>query len=221
MLPKQLKQRGVDDPKKLPVYPYRDDALLLWNAIHEWVSNYLSLYYSLDEDVQNDTALQAWASEVQAFDGGRVLDFGEDGAIQTLNYLIDAATLIIFTASAQHGAVNYPQKDLMSYAPAVPLAGYMPASTLKGEVTEQDYLNLLPPLEQAQRQQKTLTLLGSIYYKKLGDYSQEHFPSQVKPLLQKFQKNLTRIEAIINERNLDRPTYDFLLPSRIPQSINI
>ncbi len=221
MLPKQLKQRGVDDPNLLPVYPYRDDALLIWNAIHQWVSDYLNLYYLTNQDVQNDTALQAWAAEVQAFDGGRVPDFGENGSIQTLNYLIDATTLIIFTASAQHGAVNYPQKDLMSYAAAVPLAGYMPASTLKGEVTEKDYLNLLPPLEQAQRQLNELTLLGSLYYKKLGDYSEGHFPAQVTPLLQKFHENLTQIEATINERNLHRPAYEYLLPSRIPQSINI
>ncbi len=221
MLPKQLKQRGVDDPNLLPVYPYRDDALLIWNAIHQWVSDYLSVYYSTNQDVQNDTALQAWAAEVQALDGGRVPDFGENGSIQTLNYLIDAATLIIFTATAQHGAVNYPQKDLMSYAAAAPLAGYMPASTLKGEVTEQDYLNLLPPLEQAQRQLNVLTLLGSIYYKNLGNYSPGHFPEQVTPLLDKFQKNLIQIEEIINDRNLHRPTYQYLLPSRIPQSINI
>lgn len=221
-LPKQLKQRGVDDPNLLPVYPYRDDALLVWNAIHQWVSDYLKLYYPTDNDVQQDAALQAWAAEAQAYDGGRVLDFGENGGIQTRNYLADAVTLIIFTASAQHGAVNFPQKDVMGYAPVVPLAGYLPASTLKNEVTEQDYLNLLPPLDQAQRQLNLLSLLGSVYYNKLGDYPQGYFTDpQVQPMLQAFQKNLQQIEDTINQRNLHRPSYEYLLPSRIPQSINI
>ena len=222
MLPKQFKQRGVDDPNLLPVYPYRDDALLVWDAIHQWVSDYLNLYYATDEDVQKDAALQAWAAEAQAYDGGRVSDFGEDGGIQTRDYLVDAATLIIFTASAQHAAVNFPQKDLMGYAAAFPLAGYLPASTLRGEISEQDYLNLLPPLDQAQRQFNLLSLLGSIYYNKLGEYPKEYFTDpQVKPLLQAFQSNLQTVEATINQRNLNRPAYEYLLPSKIPQSINI
>jgi arachidonate 15-lipoxygenase len=43
---------------------------------------------------------------------------GQDGRVQTQNYLAAAVTLIIFTASAQHAAVNYPQSFIMSYAPA-------------------------------------------------------------------------------------------------------
>jgi arachidonate 15-lipoxygenase len=222
MLPKQFQQRGVDDPKLLPVYPYRDDALLVWDAIHQWVADYLNLYYATNQDIQNDAALQAWAAEVQAYDGGRIRDFGEDGRIQTREYLVDAATLIIFTASAQHAAVNFPQKDLMGYAAALPLAGYLPASTLKGEVTEQDYLNLLSPLDQAQRQYNLLGLLGSVYYNKLGEYPQGYFTdSRVNSLLQGFQSNLQRVEHTINQRNLNRPAYEYLLPSKIPQSINI
>ena len=222
ILPKQFQQRGVDDPNLLPVYPYRDDALLVWDAIHQWVGDYLNLYYLTDEDIQKDTALQAWAAEISAYDGGRIPDFGENGGIKTLNYLNDAITLIIFTASAQHAAVNFPQKDFMSYAAAIPMAGYLPASTLKREVTEQDYLNLLPPLDQAQRQYNLLSLLGSVYYNKLGEYQQGYFTDQkVKPLLQAFQSNLQRVEDTIKQRNLHRPTYEYLLPSKIPQSINI
>lgn len=222
ILPKQFQQRGVDDPNLLPIYPYRDDALLVWDAITKWVSDYLNLYYITDEDIQQDTALQAWAAEISAYDGGRIRDFGEDGSIKTLNYLIDATTLIIFTASAQHAAVNFPQKDLMSYAAAIPTAGYLPASTLKREVTEQDYLNLLPPLDQAQRQYNILSLLGSVYYNKLGEYQQGYFTDQkVKPFLQAFQSNLQQVENTIKQRNLHRPTYEYLLPSKIPQSINI
>ncbi|KYC38121.1 lipoxygenase [Scytonema hofmannii PCC 7110] len=222
MLPKQFKQRGVDDPNLLPVYPYRDDALLVWDAIHQWVSSYLNLYYAKDEDIQKDAALQAWAAEAQSYNGGRVFDFGEDGGIKTRDYLVDAVTLIIFTASAQHAAVNFPQKDLMGYAAALPLAGYAPASTLTKEVGEEDYLKLLAPLDQAQRQYNLLALLGSIYYNRLGEYPQGYFTNpQVKPLLQEFQNNLKQVEATINQRNLKRPTYDYLLPSKIPQSINI
>ncbi len=222
MLPQQLKQRGVDDVNTLPIYPYRDDALLIWEAIHHWVSDYLGLYYATDAEVQQDKALQAWATEVQAPNGGRVIDFGEQGGIQTRDYLIDAATLIIFTASAQHAAVNFPQKGIMSHAPAQPMAGYLPASILRGEVSEQDYFNLLPPLEQAQHQLNLLNLLGSIYYNRLGDYPEGHFVDpKIKSLLQAFQAKLQQVEKTIQQRNQTRPVYEYLLPSLIPQSINI
>ena len=187
------------------------------------MSDYLHIYYNNDRDVQKDKPLQNWATEAGAYNGARVHDFGEkDGQIQTLDYLIDATTLIIFTASAQHAAVNFPQKDIMSYAPAVPLAGYQPASILKGEVGEQEYLNLLPPLEQAQEQLNLLYLLGSVYYTKLGYYECNHFQNPpVKTALGKFKKNLDKIETEITRRNRVEPSYEYLLPSRIPQSINI
>ena len=228
MLTEELKKRGVDDKNKLPVYPYRDDAILIWDAIREWVKDYLDLYYENDREVQNDEELQNWAIECKAYDGARVPGFGEDedGRIKTLEYLIKATTLIIFTASAQHAAVNFPQKDIMTYAPAVPLAGYQPLSVLKDKdkdkVTEQDYLNLLPPLKQAKAQLSLLYLLGSVYYTQLGDYPQNHFKNpRVKPVLEKFHQNLWDVETKIINRNRIGFTYEYLLPSKIPQSINI
>ena len=223
MLPNQLQKRGVDDTTTLPVYPYRDDALLIWDAIRQWVYDYLHIYYQNDGDVLNDTLLQRWAKEVSAYDGGRVPDFGQtDGHIETLDYLIDALTLIIFTASVQHAAVNFPQKGIMSYPPAVPLAGYQSASVLNGEVSQQDYLNLLPPLEQGQTQLNLVYLLGSVYYNRLGYYPHNHFQdSSVISALQRFQTKLEEIETIIDQRNQNRPKYEYLLPSKIPQSINI
>ncbi|MEM6404736.1 MAG: lipoxygenase, partial [Cyanobacteria bacterium P01_D01_bin.116] len=111
---------------------------------------------------------------------------------------------------------------IMSYAPAVPLAGYQPVSIVKGDVTEQDYFNLLPPLKQAEKQLNILQLLGSIYYTRLGDYPQNHFnDSCVKPALDEFQQNLLNVETTITQRNRNGFTYEYLLPSQIPQSINI
>ncbi|MFN6069425.1 MAG: lipoxygenase family protein, partial [Pseudanabaena sp.] len=54
LLPIALKKRGVDDPSLLPDYPYRDDALLIWEAISTWVKNYLSIYYANDNDIFKD-----------------------------------------------------------------------------------------------------------------------------------------------------------------------
>ena len=51
-LPQVLKDRGVDDPKKLPHFYYRDDALTLWGVIRDFVSEIVSIYYQSDEDIQ-------------------------------------------------------------------------------------------------------------------------------------------------------------------------
>ncbi len=223
MLPKQLQQRGVDDTNSLPIYPYRDDSILIWQAIHDWVNDYLTLYYADDAAVQQDANLQAWAQELIAYDGGRVIDFGEaEGRLQTLTYLTDAITLIIFTASAQHAAVNFPQKDIMSYAPAMPTAGYAELKDLGEHTTQADYFSLLPPLNQAQEQLKLLHLLGSAHFTQLGQYERHHFQdSNVHVPLERFQAHLDKITDIIYERNRNRPPYDYLLPKNIPQSINI
>ena len=51
-LPEVLKERGVLDANKLPGFHYRDDALRLWQAINEFITDILSIYYHSDNDIQ-------------------------------------------------------------------------------------------------------------------------------------------------------------------------
>jgi len=223
MFPKTLKSHGVGDSAQLPDYPYRDDGLLVWDAIKTWVSAYLSIYYTSDQQLLEDKDLQNWAQELVSDQGGRLKNFGEDasGAIKTLNYLIDAVSSVIFTASAQHAAVNFPQSELMSYAPAFPLALYSPAPTSSEE--QGNFMSMLPSLDRAQTQIEVVGLLGSVYYTQLGQYNKGHFKDpKVKSSLDKFQNRLRDIEIEISKKNSSRlMPYKFLLPSQIPQSINI
>jgi arachidonate 15-lipoxygenase len=223
MFPKTLTSHGVGDSAQLPDYPYRDDGLLIWDAIKTWVSAYLSLYYTSDQQLLEDQDLQNWAQELVSDQGGRLKNFGEDdlGGIKTLNYLIDAVSSVIFTASAQHAAVNFPQSQLMSYAPAFPLALYSPAPTSSEE--QGNFMSMLPSVDRAQTQIEVLGLLGSVYYTQLGQYNKGHFKdAKVKPYLGKFQNQLRDIEIEISKKNFSRlMPYKFLLPSQIPQSINI
>ncbi|MCM1983511.1 lipoxygenase family protein [Lyngbya confervoides] len=227
IIPDSFAARGVDNPAQLPDYPYRDDALLIWEAIHDWVTDYLGLYYDHDAAVQQDTEIQAWVSELVAAEGGHLTGIGEPGSgdpqILTRAYLANAIALIIFTASAQHAAVNFPQATYMTYGPNMPLAGYQPAPTKATGATVQDYLALLPPLDQAESQMNMTYPLGSLYYTRLGDYGAGYFVDpQVKAPLHKFQERLKQIEILIDDRNATRPTfYDVLHPAKIPQSINI
>jgi arachidonate 15-lipoxygenase len=61
-----------------------------------------------------------------------------------------------------------------------------------------------------------------VYYTRLGDYGDDYFTDPIiQNHLADFQQELLKIENEINERNKTRTPYEFLLPSKIPQSINI
>ena len=136
--------------------------------------------------------------------------------------LVELFTLICFTASAQHAAVNFPQASLMSYVPAAPPAGYSPLSLMQEGFSEDDFLRFLPPMDIAKSLLDILYLLSSVYYTRLGDYGNNYFTDPaIQNHLAKFQQELIKIEEEINERNKTRTPYEFLLPSKIPQSINI
>jgi arachidonate 15-lipoxygenase len=221
MLPRALADRGVADSEWLVDYPYRDDATLYWGAIHRWVSEYLSLYYPGDAEVAADPELSAWLAEIGAEDGGRISGFGTTGS-PTLGYLVEAVTMIIYTCSVQHAAVNFPQYDLMSYVPNMPLASYAPAPTTKKGATAADHLAMLPPLDIAELQMELGYMLGTVHYTTLGQYPEDYFEDpRVAAPLARFQFRLEEIGHVLDRRNAERMPYPFLAPSGIPQSINI
>jgi arachidonate 15-lipoxygenase len=223
--PDTLVDRGVADVAALPDYPYRDDALALWDAIHAWVTDYVGVYYPTDEDVVGDYELQAWIQELAT--DGKIQDIG-DGApgeparIATAAYLARLSTQVIFTASVQHAAVNFPQNTIMAFTPAMPLAAYAPFPAPEGQ-PETQILDVLPPLQMALLQQAVGTALGGVHHTTLGNYAGQLALRQVNDALLRFQRALQKIEEGIQaENHLGRRTpYATLLPSAIPQSINI
>jgi arachidonate 15-lipoxygenase len=214
-----FRRRGVDDTSVLPHYPYRDDALLHWDAIRDWVASYLRCFYRSDAEVAADVEVAGWLTEVSSKNGGRINGVEPT---RTLAELVDVTALVIFTASAQHAAVNFPQFDIMSYAPAMPLAGYAPAPTTKRVATKADYIAHLPPREEAVLQMNTGYMLGATHYTRLGGYEKGCLREpRLEELAGRFSAKLGEIEQTIAERNRNRRPYPFLLPSGVPQSINI
>jgi len=217
----------------------------LWDAMNRWITGYVDASYPQDEMVRNDVELRLWVREIQSpvainvvsrgqsviaeeqrdQPGGNLKPFGKNGAIETKEDLISFLTVVMFTATAQHASVNFPQIDMM-YIPNYPLALYdkLPAP---GTATERDLLNMLPTLDLASLQLEYLGFLGQIYYTQLGGYPSFQFAvdSKVHPAFNNFRKELVNIEKTIVQRNSDlkyRPyPYTHLLPSKIPMSINI
>lgn len=232
MFPASLEARGVAGADVLGDYPYRDDGRLVWSAIESFVGAYVAHAYASDAEVIADGELQAFVRQVGEYDardasgrtvGGGIRGVGEDGPrVSTRGYLTRMLTQIIWNGSAQHAAVNFPQADAMSYAPVYPLAlvGAVPAG---GDVREADYLAMLPMRESARDQLAILKLLGSVYHTRLGHYHEKPgwLFGSAHELANAFQRDLDAVERTITERNRTRRPYTALLPSRVPQSINI
>jgi arachidonate 15-lipoxygenase len=227
MLPDDLRARGVDDVDQLPDYPYRDDALLVWNAIVQWVGEYVAVYYASDSDVTGDYELRAWASELSL--SGKVKGFTP---ITTRSQLVSVVTAIVFNASAQHAAVNFPQSSVMTYAPFSAGAGGAAAPAGAAGQAESSWSQLLPARLAAQEQILLFHILGGVYYRLLGEYRDNAFPYLPVLLdpaitvaggpLDRFRAALAAVESTIRQRNLARTRpYETLLPSRIPSSTNI
>ena len=143
------------------------------------------------------------------------------GTIVTLQQLIDAATQIIFTCSAQHAAVNFSQFDYFGYPPNAPLAAYTKPDA-SASLDE-----MLPKPAQDLAQIELTFALSGILWSRLGSDDVIQFVDQGdRAVLHQFQADLRTIETEIQTRNRmrDRDTgidYPYLLPSQIPNSINI
>ena len=249
-LPTQLRQRGVG-AEHLPDFPYRDDALLLWQAIARYTQQFLQRYYADDHAVQQDLYLQAWAAELgEPLDVRPVQEFAQAPAwmppelsraagllledlptharvpgfpaqITSLSQVIELATHIIFTCAPHHAAVNFSQFDYLGYAPNAPIAAYCPPSSCTA-VSE-----LLPPRSQDLGQMELTFALSGIRWGRLGSSVHMGFTDPGdRRLLAEFQAELQSIEQQIGDRNRQRRDrdgvdYPYLLPSRVPNSINI
>ncbi|XP_061693847.1 polyunsaturated fatty acid 5-lipoxygenase-like isoform X2 [Syngnathoides biaculeatus] len=107
--PDMMKARGVDSEQELPCYFYRDDGYKVWEATRSFVSDVINIYYSGDEKVRGDEEIQAFIKDVCDYG---MKDFKHSGfprSLQSREELIEYLTVIVFTASAQHAAVNFGQ----------------------------------------------------------------------------------------------------------------
>ena len=239
--PARIEARGVDADQLPGVnFPYRDDGMLLWNAILRWVTGYLEVFYKDHQAVRDDKCISAWLQELKSDKGGKIkwiesLGFDSSNARDHLSQVVAS---IIFIASVDHAAVNFPQRTLMQFTGAFPLAIYASEEVVFNEDANfQDYMSLYPPIDIAHLQANVLQLLGGIRHTRLGHYDSgkptgQYFldkvgktygdSTEVVAALTGFQDELANIESEIKQRNKTRDfPYVEMLPSVIPQSINI
>jgi len=220
-LPIDLDVRGVKD---IPNYPYAEDGMDVWNAIHTFVSEYLDLYYNDDHAVQNDTEVQAWLAEMRDEKGGMMKGVPD---VHTKEMLARVATRVIFASGPQHSAVNYAQYECAASASNMPLALYRALPwdlrNWTDERAEAFHKEMLPPIEKAKEQLSTIVELTSFHYDQLGHYKEGDFKDElVEPIIQRFKETLAALDHTIEVRNSKRLVdYPFLQPKHILNSTSI
>lgn len=222
-LPRNLRLRGVDDRSILRDFPYRDDGLLFWNTLEDYVSQYIGIYYRSNRDVRQDFELQNWLQELRTpvSNGGLgVVSLPE--RLTNRDQLIDLLTQIIFIASAQHSAIAWTQYQYMAFIPNVPGSIYQPIPTEKGVFTDENSLtNFLPDVTPTFSQVNLMASIGTKRDPKaFTDFGVNSFqdPRAIK-VLTNFQRRLELIEKRILRRNKRRKEcYPGFLPSRMANS---
>jgi arachidonate 15-lipoxygenase len=220
---RMITDRGLGDRAALPDHPFRDDGEALWDLTLRFVSGYVDLYYSSDADVDEDNELQAFVAALLNPAEGGLHGLNSDDQLRTRAALRTFLTEVIWRASTYHAVVNYGVWPSMGFIPNMPMAVYAPPPRRRSGYTEDDLLQLLPPLELALRQLDDVFVVGHLRANRLGDYPPGTFADRrARPLVAALQTGLGALEAQIEARNRARAVpYTLLLPSNVTASVHI
>ncbi|XP_043929579.1 polyunsaturated fatty acid lipoxygenase ALOX15B-like [Protopterus annectens] len=147
-LPDDLENRGVKDLKN---YYYKEDGMLLWNAINEFVGNFVDFFYKTDNDVKKDSNLQDWVKEIFQHGFLERKASGIPSSLESKPAFKKYLTMVIFTCSAQHAAMNNGQFDIFAWVPNSPNTMRKPPPKRIEDVTEALIVQTLPEINVASR----------------------------------------------------------------------
>eukprot|EP01113_Clastostelium_recurvatum_P038710 TRINITY_DN581_c0_g1_i2.p1 TRINITY_DN581_c0_g1~~TRINITY_DN581_c0_g1_i2.p1 ORF type:complete len:1426 (+),score=307.82 TRINITY_DN581_c0_g1_i2:490-4278(+) len=202
-------------------YPYRDDGMLVWDSIHEYVRNYINMYYLTPNDVAADYEMHAWIAELMSPEGGNIRWLLRDDkpSVTDISDLVELCTQIIFLSGPYHASVHFSQITYFAHA-----EGTMPGALYRGKdgrILPGD--GMLPTKGKASLQALTFTY-GDMTYDKFADYARFKISGVegVRYLVQQFRDRLRKIDALMDIRNESRTLeFPYFKPSRIPNSTNI
>ncbi|XP_037112705.1 arachidonate 12-lipoxygenase, 12R-type-like isoform X2 [Syngnathus acus] len=221
-IPDNIDDRDLQD---LPNFYYRDDGLQLWNIIFEYVQRVIKYYYKSNDEVQRDSELQTWIGDIFKHGFLSQLQTGIPQNFTTVSELIKFATMVMFTCSCQHAAVNSGQYDYGGWMPNFPTTLQRAPPTKKGTTSKSTILETLPPINVTAQGMATVWLLSrqSSDFVPLGHYLEYHYTEKTLRQLQKdFKSDLDKLSITINNRNkgLEIP-YTYLDPKNVENSVAI
>ncbi|XP_034435258.1 arachidonate 12-lipoxygenase, 12R-type-like [Hippoglossus hippoglossus] len=221
-LPENIAARGMES---IPNYYYRDDGLKLWSIINSFVRGAVEYYYPSDADICKDTELQDWIREI--FTKGLLSNkaSGFPSSFHSIEELIRFITMVIFTVSVQHAAVNNGQFDYYYWTLNAALLLHKPPPTTKGQSSMETIMETLPNVGETVAISLLINQLSGKYSGviPLGQYPEKRFEEpELTQMIQEFQAELSKLGEEIAKRNSKlEVSYDYLHPSRIENSVSI
>ncbi|XP_007014892.2 PREDICTED: linoleate 13S-lipoxygenase 2-1, chloroplastic [Theobroma cacao] len=224
-LPADLISRGMatEDPTaphglRLAIkdYPFANDGLILWDAIKQWISEYVTYYYPKASLVESDEELQAWWTEVRTVGHIDKKDEPWWPVLKTPQDLIDTLTTIVWVCSGHHASVNFGQYAYAGYFPNRPTIARTKMPT--EDSTEEEWkffldnpeavlLECFPSQMQAARVMAVWDVLSS------HSPDEEYIGEKVEPswaenpvikaAFERFNGKLKELGRIVDERNAD------------------
>ncbi|KAK9539507.1 hypothetical protein VZT92_004608 [Zoarces viviparus] len=203
-IPDDIADRGLEH---VPKFYYRDDGLKLWDIIH----SHQRKCCKISDIFEHGFLSQAGTGIPESF--------------TTVAELVKFATMVIFTCSGQHSAVNTGQYDYGGWMPNTPISLQRPPPTTKGTTSEATMLQTFPDVNTTVQGMSTVWLLSrqSTDFVPVGQYPEEHFREKIPcKLMEDFQGELQVLSAVINVRNksLAAP-YTYLDPKVVENSVGI
>eukprot|EP00803_Ostreobium_quekettii_P004097 evm.model.scf_112.8 EVM.evm.TU.scf_112.8 scf_112:61810-67074(-) len=225
LLKRKLASRNPDGSLDLVLkdYPFAQDGLLIWDAIHAWTTEYLQIYYKSDADVLNDEELMNWWKDIKYEAHGDLVNpawkiadeqdvWPELAGVQDL---VGILTTMIWLASAYHAAMNFPQWDYLGYflnRPATCRREMPTEEELiphRGDKKAQDiFMDMMPKPSAVATNLSLVEILathGEDYDEPyLGTYEADRFADpEVAVALAKYKERLDKAEEEIKQRNAD------------------
>ncbi|XP_010512789.1 PREDICTED: lipoxygenase 2, chloroplastic-like [Camelina sativa] len=224
-LPADLIRRGLAEEDetaehglrlRIPDYPFANDGLMLWDALKEWVTDYVKHYYPDAGLIMLDEELQGWWSEVRNIGHGDKKDEPWWPALKTQDDLISIATTIAWVASGHHAAVNFGQYGYGGYFPNRPTTTRirMPVEEPTDEELKEFYeepekvmLKTFPSQKQATKVMVTLDLLSTHASDEeyIGEQPETSWTNDpvINAAFERLKGRLQYLEGVIDERNVN------------------
>lgn len=218
-----LAARGLLD---VPDFYYRDDALPLEQAIRNFVTAVVDVWYRTDEDVILDDELQSFCAEAAAEDGAAIPGF--PSRLPDRASLRELVTHLIFRAGPQHAAVNNGQFDAYGWIPNTPGAlSAPPPEDAEAAIAEKALWKAMPERTAALAQMGMVWVLSrptrrTILHEGEAAVFDPALCAEATEAVAAFQRRLQQISDRIRARNetLDVP-YRYLDPYNVSRSTDI
>ncbi|KAL9255426.1 Linoleate 13S-lipoxygenase 2-1, chloroplastic-like protein [Drosera capensis] len=225
-LPADLISRGlaVEDPSaphglKLTIedYPFANDGLILWDAIKEWVADYINHYYQEDGLIESDQELTTWWAEIRNKGHEDKKDEPWWPILKIRQDLIEIATSMIWVSSAHHAAVNFVQYTYAGYFPNRPTIARNKMPT--EHPTDKEWNMFLDKphqtlLESFPSQIQATKVMAVLHILSTHSPDEEYIGAQMEPswaedlevkaAFERFHRRLKSLEEKIDERNADK-----------------